>query len=177
MSRVLIVYGSHDGQTRKIAEHMGGQLRVRGHEVEVADVRALADNFSLAGFDTVVVGAAVRMNKHPPAVVNFVRRHRDALARRRGGFFSVCMAIASPRADRRAQASHWPEDLFRGTGWRPPHVAIFAGALRYRHYNFLLRYIMKHIARSEGVSTDTSRNHEYTDWQAVERFADELAGP
>ena len=175
MARILIVHGGHDGQTRKIAEHIAGWLRDRQQQVEVADATTLAPGFSLAGFDTVVIGAAVRMARHPPTIADFVRHHRDALARRRSGFFSVCMAAASPRPDRQQQAQRWSEQFFRDTGWQPPHAAVFAGALRYRHYNFLLRLVMKRIARAEGVSTDTTRNHEYTDWRAVERFADEFA--
>jgi menaquinone-dependent protoporphyrinogen oxidase len=33
---------------------------------------------------------------------------------------------------------------------------------------------MRAIARHEGGSTDTTRDHEYTDWDAVTRFADEV---
>lgn len=175
MGKILIVHGGHSGQTRKIAERIAGRLRDRRQEAEVVDASALAPQFSLAGYDTVVIGAAVRMEKHPPVIAKFVLTHRDALARRNCGFFSVCLAAASPRAERRTQAGQWSEQFFGDTGWRPRHAAVFAGALRYRHYNFLLRLMMKRIARAEGMSTDTSRNHEYTDWRAVERFADELA--
>jgi menaquinone-dependent protoporphyrinogen oxidase len=31
---------------------------------------------------------------------------------------------------------------------------------------------MKQISKKEGGSTDTSRDHEYTDWKSVERFAE-----
>jgi menaquinone-dependent protoporphyrinogen oxidase len=33
---------------------------------------------------------------------------------------------------------------------------------------------MKWISKREGGSTDTSRDHEYTDWVSVERFAEEF---
>jgi menaquinone-dependent protoporphyrinogen oxidase len=33
---------------------------------------------------------------------------------------------------------------------------------------------MKRIARASGGSTDTSRDHEYTDWEALDRLVDEL---
>ena len=85
MAKILIVHGGRDGQTRKIAEHIAGRLRDRQQQAEVADATALTAQFSLAGYDTVVIGAAVRMAKHPPAIAEFVRRHHEALARRRGG--------------------------------------------------------------------------------------------
>ena len=34
---------------------------------------------------------------------------------------------------------------------------------------------MKRIVQSGGGDIDTSRNHEYTNWQAVEEFAKEIA--
>jgi hypothetical protein len=33
---------------------------------------------------------------------------------------------------------------------------------------------MKMISKSSGGSTDTTRDHEYTDWPGLERFAGEI---
>jgi len=35
--------------------------------------------------------------------------------------------------------------------------------------------LMKHIASKEGGATDTSRDHEYTNWAEVDQFAVEFA--
>ncbi len=51
----------------------------------------------------------------------------------------------------------------------------FAGALRYSEYGWMMKRVMKSIARREGNDTDTSRDHEYTDWPAVDRFANDVA--
>ena len=42
-------------------------------------------------------------------------------------------------------------------------------------YNPFLRFMMRLIASATGGSTDTSRDHEYTDWAAVDRFAGQQA--
>ena len=49
-----------------------------------------------------------------------------------------------------------------------------AGALPYTRYNFLVRFVMRRISKAEGGDTDTSRDYEYTDWAAVDRFAVEF---
>ena len=49
----------------------------------------------------------------------------------------------------------------------------FAGAVLYTKYDFVTRMVMKKISASEGHSTDTSRDHEYTDWGEVAKFTDE----
>lgn len=63
----------------------------------------------------------------------------------------------------------------RRTGWEPMLVKHVAGAPLYTHYNPPLRQIMKRIAARAGASTDMSRNHEYTNWTALDRFVIELA--
>jgi len=47
---------------------------------------------------------------------------------------------------------------------RPP-------ALQYREYDFVTRLVMRVLMRRAGHTTDVWRDHEYTDWDAVERFA------
>jgi menaquinone-dependent protoporphyrinogen oxidase len=61
------------------------------------------------------------------------------------------------------------------TQWQPTRVEPVAGALMYSKYNPFMRFIMKRIARRAGASTDTSRDHEFTDWAALDRFASEFA--
>jgi menaquinone-dependent protoporphyrinogen oxidase len=38
-----------------------------------------------------------------------------------------------------------------------------------------VRYLMKRIARSQNAPTGTSRDYEFTDWTAVDRFVQEMA--
>jgi menaquinone-dependent protoporphyrinogen oxidase len=50
-----------------------------------------------------------------------------------------------------------------------------AGAINFTEYNWLLRAYMKYAAKLNGGSTDTSRDHEYTDWHQVDGFASSIA--
>jgi menaquinone-dependent protoporphyrinogen oxidase len=61
------------------------------------------------------------------------------------------------------------------TQWRPALTALVAGALPYTRYGFWKRFLMKRIARSHGDPIDTSRDHELTDWRALEAFARQAA--
>lgn len=67
------------------------------------------------------------------------------------------------------------DEFVEKTGWQPDRVGLFGGALRYSQYGFLTRLAMKRIAREEGGSTDTSRDHEYTDRAEVAAFARDVA--
>ena len=63
------------------------------------------------------------------------------------------------------------QQFIDATGLDPEMVGLFAGALAYTRYGWLKRAVMKRIVASEGGNTDTSRDHEYTDWDAVDDFA------
>ena len=67
-------------------------------------------------------------------------------------------------------ASRFVEEFLQETGGTPALKATFAGGLLYREYGFLRRWMMKKIAKQAGKDTDTSKNHEYTDWKAVDQF-------
>ena len=47
-----------------------------------------------------------------------------------------------------------------------------AGALKYVEYDYFKRWMMKRIAEEEDGPTDTSRDHELTDWPALDEFVD-----
>ncbi len=68
----------------------------------------------------------------------------------------------------------WKLSCARWTGI-PPQTATFAGALQYSKYGIFKKPVMRLIARMVGNDTDTTRDYEYTDWDAVERFADAFA--
>jgi menaquinone-dependent protoporphyrinogen oxidase len=172
--RILVVHASSHGQTRKIAEAIAQRLRQRGHEVELGDAMARAPALPPPeDYDAVVLGSRIQAGSHAPALVEYAVRHRAALAAMPTAFFSVSMAAATAGAG--PDPAGYLERMFRIASWRPRRAVAFAGALRYRRYNPFLRWFMKLMSRRNGHPTDTSRDHELTDWDAVARFADAIA--
>jgi menaquinone-dependent protoporphyrinogen oxidase len=94
--------------------------------------------------------------------------NRGALERLPSAFFSVSLAAHGDTANAEAYITNFEQQ----TGWHPTKLGLFSGALLYRKYGFLKRWMMKRIVRDKPgiLSTDTSRDHEYTDWDQVERF-------
>ena len=173
MSRVLVLFASSYGQTRAIAQAIGARLRDRGHVVEVADSSCgLSCLPPPDDYDAVVIGSRVEIGKHAKDVVAYARRHRERLAAMPSAFFSVCMAAAgATEADPGGYLARFAAD----SGWRAPRAIAIAGALKYRRYGWLTRQVMRAIAKRGGHATDTSRDHEYTDWAQVDAFADAVA--
>jgi menaquinone-dependent protoporphyrinogen oxidase len=185
MVRIALPYASRDGQTRRIAERIAQRLQERGCVVDIVDVMAATPaRLDVASCDAAIVASSIRMGKHAPQMLRFVRDHREALARIPNAFLAVSLSaygIVDPAATdkRRSRARAEVEETFvrfaRQTGWTPNVEHPVAGALLYRQYGFFIRNLLRFISRIVGASTDTSRDHEYTDWALVDRYADELA--
>ena len=174
MSRVLILYSSVEGHTARIAERIGRALRDRGHTVQTHRAEAAGTDIDPASFDGAMIGASIHYGRHPAYLRALVRRHRDALASRPSAFFSVSLSAGGPGAKPEA-AQRYLDRFLRQTAWRPQQVATFAGALCYSKYGPFKRALMIGFVGLAGGDTDTSRDYEYTDWEAVERFGDAFA--
>jgi menaquinone-dependent protoporphyrinogen oxidase len=175
MANVLLVYATREGQTGKIATRLAATLRSEGHAVELFDADHGPAPGELERFQLIVVGGPIHAQGYPRSIIRFVRAHRALLDRVPSAFFSVGLALASRTSDGRAQTLEVVQRFVEKTGWRPRRIELIAGALPYSKYNFLVRFVMRRITAKEGGDTDTSRDYEYTDWPAVDRFAVELA--
>lgn len=75
--RVLVVYGSKMGGTAELAGWVAEELREAGFDADVEDGM---DRPSPAGYDAVVVGAALYADRWHKGARRFVKRHGDTLA-------------------------------------------------------------------------------------------------
>ena len=182
--RTVVFYATREGHTRRIAEHIASDLRRREHDVEIYDVKAVAESIDWPPYDWACVAASVHAGHHEPEMIAFVKQHRQALERLQAAFLSVTLSEAGAEdtrasKERRAQSAAEVQamiDVFvQETGWRPARVLPVAGALAYSRYNFLIRFVMKRIARKAGAPTDTSRDYEFTDWPALDAFVGDAA--
>jgi menaquinone-dependent protoporphyrinogen oxidase len=85
------------------------------------------------------------------------------------------VSLTSAGEDGAGEAHVLLHQLLDATGADPDVVGLFAGALRYTAYGWVTRRLMRRIAAQRDGDTDVSRDHEYTDWTAVDHFADDVA--
>lgn len=173
--RVLIVYASAHGQTEKIAARIGDVLTDAGIGVTMVRASEVPRSLPIVAFDAVVVGASIHFNRHQRTVERFVRDNAASLGRVPSAFFSVSGSAARTTPEERAAASRYVERFLADCDWHPNRSIALAGAVRYTRYNPLLRWVMRRISAKAGLSTDTSRDHEYTDWTQVQRLAEDIA--
>ena len=174
MSRILILYATIEGQTARIAERMAHTLRAKAFAVDTFPADAIPANLDLAGYGGVIIGASIHYGRHPAYLRAWIRRNRPALNPQRSAFFSVSLSAGGPGA-RPESAKRYLDKFLRRTAWRPRQTASIAGALQYSKYGKIKTMLMRMIVGFAGGHTDASQDYEYTDWNAVEQFAENFA--
>jgi menaquinone-dependent protoporphyrinogen oxidase len=180
----VVFYATREGQTKKIAERIAADLRTRGALVDVFDVRECGDP-DWSRYSAACLAASVHIGHHEKEMVAFATKYRAVLSKLDAAFVSVTLSEAGAEDPRRSEkdrrqgaedAQRMIDVFVRETGWQPEHALSVAGALAYSKYNFLVRFLIKRIARKAGAPTDTSRDYEFTDWAALDRFVEDLSG-
>jgi menaquinone-dependent protoporphyrinogen oxidase len=171
VAKILLVYGTAYGQTERIARRIGSGLERLGHSASLLKGDQLPTDLSLEQYGALVIAGSIIRGKYQQYIRDFIRRYTSELNRSLSAFVAVSgTAASSPREAREHAAA-----FLTPTGWHPTLVEVFGGAVAYTQYGYLLRWIMKIISRRKGGPTDTSQDYEMTDWEAVDRFAEQLA--
>ena len=174
MKSVLIVYGTTEGQTRKIAEYIAHNLEDRGVQLDLVDSATASAALTQPVYVAAIACGSVHQHKFQGALVHFLLENKAWLNGIPTAFVSVSLAAAMKDEQSSAELTEVVEAFYRDTGWTPAITHHVAGALRYSQYDYFKRLIMKLIAKHQGGDTDTTCDHEYTDWSDLGRFVDEF---
>jgi menaquinone-dependent protoporphyrinogen oxidase len=177
MSNILIAYSTVDGHTLAICSRIRQSLEQDGHSVTLAEIplRSAADVSSdLAPFDKIVIGASIRYGKHRPAVYDFIQTHREQLQSKPSAFFSVNVVARKPGKDT-PQTNPYVWAFRKKVNWSPTTLAVFAGKIDYPKYGFLDRQMIRLIMWLTKGPTDPTACFEFTDWAAVQAFAQQVS--
>ena len=174
MASTLVLYGTSEGQTATIAERMAAVIEAVGHDVAQINAKHPPAGFALGDYEAAVIASSIHMGTHQASIARFVEDNLDALNAMPTAFVSVSLSAAGDE-EGQADAEGMIHEFLDDTGYDPVRTLSVAGALGYSEYNLIKRFVMKRIARKEGGDTDTSWDHEYTDWDSVEAFAAEFA--
>lgn len=171
--RVLVVYATTEGQTRKIAGRIAARVAETGHEPTTADATEAGPAHDPARFDAAILAGSLHAGRYQAALVDYARRHAAALNARPSAFVSVSLSAAGDDPEDWSGLARCLEAFRRETGWTAMRLHHAAGAFRFTQYDFLKRWAMKYIAHRRGQAVDTHADTEYTDWAALDAFVDD----
>ena len=171
MTKLLMIYSSTDGQTKKICERIIESL-INKSSVNLVSIND-ALNLNMENYEKIIIGASIRYGRYNSLVLKFVNKNLKILQKKYCAFFSVNV-VARKENKNTPESNPYIRKFFDRTEWKPNLVSVFAGKVDYPNYNFLNKFIIRFIMFITKGPTDTSMSYEFTDWDKVKLFADEI---
>ena len=173
--RALIAYGSRYGSTEEIAHKLAGFLGEEGVEAVVLDVKKDRRWPSLEGFDGVMVGSGVKINKWMREPLQFLRRKREELKGRKVALFVSCMSVlADPDHARRELLEKVAEEagveavLYGAFG---PLADLGPGSRMGFIDKKITQAAMAGLSQEHGLEFDAKGRNDFRDWDEIRGFA------
>src|SRR5689334_13678891 len=118
--KFLVLYGTTEGQTRKISEFVSDRFAAIGHEAALLDSNDNASSdIKLRDFDGVIVAASVHVGRYQSSIQEFVRSRYQTLNGMRTAFLSVSLSAASKDPDDWKAIAECVRHFTADTHWRP----------------------------------------------------------
>lgn len=165
--RILIVYGTTEGQTRKIAQYCRDHLAKSVHQTQLLNSTQRMSDVEIAEFDSVILAGSVHQRQHQESLRNFVVAHRKQLQELPSLLVSVSLSIAFEGGEKEAQK--YVDDFVEDTGFKPDATSLVAGALKFEQYDYYMNQIVEFVVLQD--RSNITEDQEFTDWETL---ADEL---
>ncbi|MDC0610936.1 menaquinone-dependent protoporphyrinogen IX dehydrogenase [Vibrio sp.] len=172
MSRVLFLYSTREGQTKKILQSIEEQME---HvKCDYFDIHELPQ-IDFSHYQKVLVGASIRYGHLNKKLYEFVDQNLQQLKSRNAAF--ICINLTARKEDEgkdTPEGSVYVKTFLSKSPWQPELIGVFAGALRYPQYRWFDKMMIKLIMKMTGGETDTTKEVEYTNWKKVKIFGDKF---
>jgi menaquinone-dependent protoporphyrinogen oxidase len=175
MMNIALLYASHDGQTRRIADYLAFRMEAEGADVYPCDLgKNVYDRYNRPDPEVVVLLAPVRYGFHLKPVDGFIRQHKAFLKQRRFVLVSVNLTARKPDKDL-PETNPYLMKWIKRHGLNPDRVAVFAGKLDYARYRWWEKLAIRLIMWMTGGPTDLTACVDYTQWEKVKALATQIS--
>lgn len=169
--KFLLVFGTGEGQTRKIAEFCAKHLSDAGHAVDLRDSNRRMPDLRIEDHDAVILAGSVHQKVHQESLTNFVVAHRSQLKTLPSLLISVSLSIAFENGE--AEARRYVQTFNDDTGFEPSEVCLVAGALKHDQYDYYMSQVVEYVVLDNRGAITGDR--EFTDWNALGAALDRFA--
>ena len=169
--KILIIYSSTDGHTKKICEVIKENLINKG-ELHLTSIEN-APETNIQFYDYIIIGASIRYGKHNRKVFDFIEKNLNIIEKKKNAFFSVNV-VARKNEKNTPETNPYIKKFLSKTRWKPKKLGVFAGKVDYPNYSFLNKQIIRFIMFITKGPIDTSKSFEFTNWDNVKKFAQEI---
>ena len=171
MNSTLIIFSTTDGQTKSICNRIASIIE-NNNLVNIININDVAD-INLSSFDQIIIGASIRYGKHHPDLYQFIKENKAVLDLKKSSFFSVNVVARKPEKNT-AATNPYMQKFLKLADWEPNDLSVFAGKIDYPKYGFIDKHMIRFIMWMTKGPTDLSGTYEFTDWNKVDAFANQL---
>lgn len=171
--RILVCYGTTEGQTRKVAEYVAEIVEQHGHEPALFEASQVSE-WEPSHCQAAILAGSVHMGRYQTSLVHHLKRWHSELNAMPSVFISVSLSAASNDPHEQAEVDELAQNMLHQTGWTPLKVHHAAGALLFSQYDFFKRWAMRLIALQRQQKVDPTVDTEYTDWDELTRFTEDF---
>lgn len=172
---VRVFSASKFGHAHKIAGRIADRMTESGCAVtwtRLGERPVGADDLKPAAL--VLLVSSIRYGYHQRSVGPFLAAYKALADAPPLAVSTVCLTARKPNR-RTATDNPYLRKLIARHRLSPVRACAFAGLLDYPRYNWLDRVMVQFIMTVMKGPNDGTSRVEFTDWEQVERFADELA--
>lgn len=171
-SPVLVVFGSTEGHTERLAGVAADRLRADGHTVSLVHAAQAERSLDPAGLAGVLVAASIHWGRYQASVTAFARANHPALNALPSAFLSTSLSAAGVEQPDRVGLDDFVRTFETETLWTPRLVHHAGGAIRRSSYDYFKRLAVTLIARSRGDDLGEAGEYDLTDYAALDDFLD-----
>ena len=142
--RILILYATTEGQTRKICQFVMSHLTAAGHSAALLSAEGNMD-VDPSEFDAAILAASIHAGNFQTPMSDYATHHSKALNAMKTLFLSVSLSAAGDDPDDWAGIERAVDAFTSETGWTPNQVEHVAGAFRFGEYDFFKSWAMRWI--------------------------------
>jgi menaquinone-dependent protoporphyrinogen oxidase len=172
--KILVLYCTTEGQTRKIAEFISNRLKQQGENVTLTEAAEAPWDLRPNEYDAAILAASLHAGVYQEPLIKFARTHNARLNQMPSAFLSVSLSAAGREPEELKGIAACADRFRQETGWAPTEVHHVAGAFRFTEYDFFKRWVMRLIAWEKGVKIGPSQELELTDWDGLAKIADDF---
>ena len=169
--KILILYSSIDGHTKKICSFISSKLK-KNHIIEMNEINNEED-FKFYFYDFIIIGASIRYGTYRKSFLKFINENHIELQKSKTAFFSVNI-VARKSEKNSINTNPYIKKFLKLSKWTPNIIEVFAGKLDYPKYNFFNKNIIKFIMWITNGPTNTNNVVEFTNWNDVEKFTNNI---
>jgi menaquinone-dependent protoporphyrinogen oxidase len=167
---VLIVFGTTEGHTRKLAEFAAAKLTVAGYKVTLRHAPDAERTVDVGEFPLVFITASLHWGRYQNSITDFVLQNHEALNARSSAFISASLSAAGVAQPEKFTLDDCVSTFEHETLWTPRALHHAAGGIRHTAYDYFKRLTAKLIAEQRGDPLGLSDDYDLTDYGALSSF-------